>query len=124
MGRVWSVDLQNHVGQSVVIAGWLQRLRRLSQVSFLIIRDGRGLIQAVVDRPALVDQVAALPAESVLRLEGEVGSTPQAPPGVELRVHHVEVVSEPTEPPPFDPHRPQAPAPQPTLPRPGPRGPP
>ena len=23
MGRVWSVDLPNHVGQQVVIAGWL-----------------------------------------------------------------------------------------------------
>src|SRR5258708_29580235 len=115
MGRVWSVDLQNHVGQSVVIAGWLQRLRRLSQVSFLIIRDGRGLIQAVVDDPALVEQVAALPAESVLRLEGEVVSTPQAPRGVELRVHHIEVVSAADEQPPFDLHRPEIAAQLPTF---------
>src|SRR5260221_692639 len=115
MGRVWSVDLPNHVGQNVVVAGWLQRLRRLSQVSFLIVRDGRGLVQAVLDNPALIQRVAALPAESVLRLEGEVVSTPQAPRGVELRVQKLEVVSAADEQPPFELHRPEIAAQLPTF---------
>src|SRR5260221_14765869 len=101
MGRVWSVDLPNHVGQNVVVAGWLQRLRRLSQGSFLIVRDGRGLVQAVLDDPALIEQVAALPAESVLRLEGEGVSTPQAPRGVGLRASKLGVVSAAGGEPPF-----------------------
>ena len=105
MGRVWSVDLPNHVGRHVVIAGWLLRLRRLSQVSFLIVRDGRGTMQAVLDDPALIEQVAALPAESVLRLEGEVVNTPQAPRGVELRGEKIEVISEASAPPPFELHQ-------------------
>ena len=46
MQRVWSVDLPRNVGTKVAIAGWLLRLRRLSQVSFAIVRDGRGLAQA------------------------------------------------------------------------------
>src|SRR6266849_1628875 len=107
MERVWSVDLPSHVGRKVVIAGWLLRLRRLSQVSFVILRDGRGLVQAVLDDPALVERVAALQGESVLRLEGEVVNTAQAPRGVELRVEKVEVVSEAMEPPPFELHRPE-----------------
>jgi len=115
MGRVWSVELPNHVGQKVVIAGWLLRLRRLSQVSFVIVRDGRGLVQTVLDDPALVEQVAALQAESVLRLEGEVVNTPQAPRGVELRVEKLEVVSEALEAPPFELHRPEVAAQLPTL---------
>ncbi len=115
MPRVWSVDLPNHIGQKVAIAGWLLRLRRLSQVSFVIVRDGRGMVQTVLDDPALIEQVAALPAESVLRLEGEVVNTPQAPRGVELRVERVEVVSEAAEPPPFELHRPEIAAQLPTF---------
>jgi nondiscriminating aspartyl-tRNA synthetase len=115
MGRVWSVDLPNHVGQNVVVAGWLQRLRRLSQISFLIIRDGRGTVQAVLDNPALVERLAALPSESVVRLEGEVVSTPQAPRGVELRVQQLEVVSAADEQPPFELHRPEIAAQLPTF---------
>src|SRR5438552_2510549 len=115
MGRVWSVDLPNHVGRHVVIAGWLLRLRRLSQVSFLIVRDGRGTMQAVLDDPALIEQVAALPAESVLRLEGEVVNTPQAPRGVELRGEKIEVIAEASAPPPFELHRPEIAAQLPTF---------
>lgn len=115
MQRVWSVDLPNQVGQKVVVAGWLQRLRRLSQVSFVILRDGRGLVQAVLEDPALVDRVAALPAESVLRLAGEVVSTPQAPRGVEVRVDNLDVVAAAVEPPPFELHRPEIAAQLPTF---------
>jgi nondiscriminating aspartyl-tRNA synthetase len=115
MERVWSVDLPNHVGEHIVIAGWLLRLRRLSQVTFLILRDGRGLAQAVLDDQRLVDQVAALPPESVLRLAGEVIATPQAPQGVELRVHTIDVIAQALEPPPFELHRPHIPAQLPTI---------
>src|SRR5260370_74425 len=115
MERVWSVDLPNHVGERVVIAGWLQRLRRLSQVSFVVLRDGRGLVQAVLDHPALVEQVAALQSESVMRIEGEVVLTPQAPRGVQLRVDKIDIISEATEPPPFELHRPEIAAQLPTF---------
>jgi len=115
MQRVWSVDLPNHIGRKVVIAGWLLRLRRLSQVSFVILRDGRGLVQGVLDDPVLIEQVAALHAESVLRLEGEAVSTPQAPRGVEVRVDKIDIISEATEPPPFELHRPEIAAQLPTF---------
>jgi nondiscriminating aspartyl-tRNA synthetase len=115
MGRVWSVDLPNHIGRQVQIAGWLLRLRRLSRVSFVIIRDGRGTVQAVLDDPALVEQLAALPAESVVALEGEVVSAPQAPKGVELRVASINVISMAGAPPPFELHRPEVAAQLPTF---------
>src|SRR6266851_3740916 len=115
MQRVWSVDLPNHIGRKVVIAGWLLRLRRLSQVSFVILRDGRGLVQGVLDDPVLIEQVAALHAETVLRLEGEAVSTPQAPRGGEVRVDKIDISSEATEPPPFELHRPEIAAQLPTF---------
>ncbi|MDQ6670078.1 MAG: aspartate--tRNA(Asn) ligase, partial [Chloroflexota bacterium] len=81
----------------------------------MILRDGRGLAQVVVNEAALLEQVAALEPESVLRIQGEVLGTPQAPGGVEIRASHIEVVSEAVEPPPFELHRPQIPAQLPTI---------
>ena len=115
MQRVWSVDLPAHVGQKVVLAGWLHRLRRLSNVSFVVLRDGRGLAQVVVNDAALLERVAAFQPESVLRIEGEVLATPQAPGGVEVLAQRVELVSAAIEAPPFELHRPQIPAQLPTI---------
>ena len=49
--RVWSTEMAAHVGERVALSGWLHRLRRLSSVSFLILRDGQGLAQVVVEEP-------------------------------------------------------------------------
>jgi nondiscriminating aspartyl-tRNA synthetase len=75
MQRIWSVDLPAYVGEHVAVAGWLHRLRRLSSVSFLIVRDARGLAQVVVD-DACLRRIEHLHPESVLRVEGHVVATP------------------------------------------------
>ena len=49
MERIYSDELAEHVGERVRLAGWLHRLRRLSRVSFLILRDARGLAQVVLE---------------------------------------------------------------------------
>jgi len=115
MQRIWSVDMPAHVGERVVLAGWLHRLRRLSSVTFLIVRDGQGLAQIVLDAPAQAELLDGLPPESVVRVEGELLAAPQAPRGVELRAAHIEVLEAALEPPPFELHRPQIPAQLPTL---------
>jgi nondiscriminating aspartyl-tRNA synthetase len=115
MQRIWSDELSTHVGEPVLLAGWLHRLRRLSSVSFLILRDGAGLAQVVLEAPDLVECVASLEPETVLQVEGNVVATPQAPRGVELRATRIEVISPAVEPPPFELHRPHIPAQLPTL---------
>src|SRR5262245_970428 len=101
MQRIWTTDLKDHAGERVRLAGWLHRLRRLSNVSFLVMRDARGLAQVVVSDPALVEQLAELYNESVLVVEGTVVADAQAPGGVEVHDPVVEVVSAAAEPPPF-----------------------
>jgi nondiscriminating aspartyl-tRNA synthetase len=113
--RVFSVELPTHVGKRIAVAGWLHRLRRLSSVTFLILRDGQGLAQVVLDNPELVDRVAALHPESVLRVDGDVVASEQAPYGVEVVGRSIEVLSEAVEPPPFELHRPHIPAQLPTI---------
>ena len=101
MERTLARDLRLHVGARVRLAGWLHHQRRLSRVSFLLLRDRSGVAQAVLEEP--VDLVP----ESVLELEGEVVGNANAPGGVELHNVELRVLSEPAEPPPVELRRPR-----------------
>jgi nondiscriminating aspartyl-tRNA synthetase len=115
MARIWSTELAAQAGQRVELAGWLHRFRQLSRVSFLILRDGRGLAQVVVETPDLLARLASLPNETVLSVTGDAVANPQAPGGIEVRASSVEVISVPAEPPPFDLYRPTLNAQLPTI---------
>ncbi len=115
MERIWTTELSRHAGERVRLAGWLHRLRRHSNVSFLVLRDGKGLAQIVVEDGALVERLAQLHHESVLLIEGQAVAEPQAPGGVEVHGPTVEVLSRAVEPPPFDLFRPVLKAQLPTI---------
>src|SRR5205809_530136 len=66
MQRVLTSELRSHVGERVLLAGWLHHQRRLSRVSFALLRDRDGLAQLVLDEP-----LELLP-ETVLEVEGDV----------------------------------------------------
>lgn len=106
MERIWTRDLAGHVGETVLLKGWLHRLRRVGGIGFLILRDATGTAQVVVEEPAELDKVSRLPHESVVAIVGQAVAEPQAPGGVEVHGPHVEVLSEAAEPPPFDLFRP------------------
>ncbi|HEX6477958.1 MAG TPA: aspartate--tRNA(Asn) ligase [Ktedonobacteraceae bacterium] len=99
MKRIRTTEVGSHTGERVRVAGWLQSLRQLGGVSFLVIRDGWGTIQAVAETAAelatLQQQEAGV--ESVVSVEGLVVSMPQAPGGVELHDLQIEVVAPVTE---------------------------
>lgn len=115
MERIWSVDLATHTGERVCLAGWQHNLRQLSQVSFLLLRDGKGLAQIVLEEPDLIARLAQLPSESVLLVEGTATASQQAPNGVEVRDPAIEVIARAVEPPPFDLFRPTIRAHLPTI---------
>jgi nondiscriminating aspartyl-tRNA synthetase len=74
-------------------------------VTFVILRDVRGLAQVVVEDAELVATLAKLNAESVLEIEGLVVAS-SAAAGFELQQPDVRVLSAATAPPPFDLFRP------------------
>ena len=97
--RIPSSEVAAHVGERVQIAGWLHALRRLGGISFLILRDGWGIVQVVA---ATEDELAPLRAahagpESVLLVEGVVATASQAPGGIELREPRITVLTAVTE---------------------------
>ncbi|HEV7216511.1 MAG TPA: amino acid--tRNA ligase-related protein, partial [Chloroflexota bacterium] len=115
MERIWTTELKEHIGERVRLAGWLHRLRRLSNVGFLILRDGKGTAQVVVEDPALLELLAALQHESVLDMEGLAVGEAQAPDGVEVHAPRIQVLSPGDAPLPFDLFRPAIKAQLPTI---------
>jgi len=90
-------DLKALHGQRVQVSGWVHQLRRQGRsLMFMILRDGSGLLQAVLngDLCRTVDGVL-LTTEYTVTLYGTVNSVPegkQAPGGHELCVDFWEVV--------------------------------
>jgi nondiscriminating aspartyl-tRNA synthetase len=98
--RIRTTEIKIHVGERVRVQGWLHALRRMGGVTFLILRDGWGTVQAVTENEADLGPLTAegLGVESVLVLEGVVVQEPQAPGGFELRQPHLHVITPVTEP--------------------------
>ena len=64
-----------NVGQTVTLAGWVQKSRKLGGMTFVDLRDRYGITQLVVDAHAaqeLQDAAASLGREWVLQVTGEV----------------------------------------------------
>jgi nondiscriminating aspartyl-tRNA synthetase len=100
MERIYSSELAAHVGERVLLAGWLHAMRELGSVSFVVLRDRVGLAQVVTERPV------ELAPETVIEVEGFAVAAGQAPGGVELRDPKFRVLAEPVELPPVELRRP------------------
>jgi nondiscriminating aspartyl-tRNA synthetase len=100
MERIQTIQVKEYIGQRVRTQGWLHNLRRLGGVSFVVLRDGWGTVQAVTEDEAELRPLleADLGLGSVLALEGLVAAEAQAPGGVELRQLRIEVITPVTEP--------------------------
>jgi nondiscriminating aspartyl-tRNA synthetase len=100
--RIHVHELPRHAGERVRVAGWLHHQRRLSRLTFLLLRDCSGIVQAVLEAPALVGEASRLQRETVLELEAIVVESDQVPSGVELHDPVLRVLSRPTLEPPID----------------------
>ena len=94
--RIYIENADHHIGEEVQIAGWLFNKRSSGKLRFLILRDGTGLMQAIVvksvvspDDFALADE---LTQECSLTVTGTVNADPRAPGGYELQVKSIELV--------------------------------
>jgi asparaginyl-tRNA synthetase len=99
--QVYVEELSQHVGQEVLIQGWLFNKRSSGKVRFVIVRDGTGWVQGVVTPAAdeeTFELAERLPQESSLRLWGVVRADARAPGGFELDVRRIQPIHIPKEP--------------------------
>ncbi|MCA9549540.1 MAG: aspartate--tRNA ligase [Myxococcales bacterium] len=97
-----------HVGQDVVLMGWVQSNRRKGGVTFLVLRDRAGIVQVTLeenDDPAVFAAMDPLRPEWVVAVVGKVRSrgkdaNPDLPTGaVEVVPTRVEVLNQARTPP-------------------------
>ena len=98
--RIRSTEISAHIGERVVLQGWLHAVRRLGGVTFVVLRDGWGTAQAVVETAGQLAPIVdgTIQPESVIRLSGVVTPAPAAPGGVELQQPELEIITPVTEP--------------------------
>lgn len=100
--RQLSSELSDYVNQSVHLEGWLHKKRLLGGLTFINLRDRKGIVQAVIKDKAEVDKLKGLQIGTVLSIDGTVVEEPRAPSGVELHNVHLEVLVPVTHEPPIE----------------------
>nr|WP_290665433.1 asparagine--tRNA ligase [Ardenticatena sp.] len=89
-------DIGNYEGETVTLKGWLYLRTDKGRLKFLRVRDGSGVIQAVLFKknvsPEAWQAADELTQESSLIVTGTVRADERAPGGYELDVRDLEVV--------------------------------
>jgi asparaginyl-tRNA synthetase len=88
-------DCRAFIDQEVTIRGWLVHKRSSGQVRFLILRDGTGILQAILQKNKVSAEVFQsfdqLTQESSLSLTGILHDDSRAPGGVELELMGLDI---------------------------------
>ncbi len=88
-------ELKRHAGEAIRVQGWLYNRRSSKKLHFLQVRDGSGLVQAIVGREEsgeeAFERVGAIGQESSIVVTGTARLDERAPGGVELHATEVEV---------------------------------
>jgi aspartyl-tRNA synthetase len=89
---------REHAGQSVTLAGWVQKQRDFGELIFIDLRDRSGIVQIVVDRErgaddALVAAAKELRGEYVVRIDGTVAERAADVRNAKIPTGDVEVIA-------------------------------
>lgn len=82
--RLLAKQLKENVGKKVKVQGWLHKKRLMGGLTFIVLRDRSGLIQALVKDKGEVEKLRGLQIGTVLSVEGIVAADDRAPGGVEV----------------------------------------
>ena len=89
-------NLARHSGTTVTVRGWVSHLRSSGKIAFIVIRDGTGLLQAVLVKsqvaPEVWERFPQLTQETCISVTGEVRQEPRAPGGYEMGVTSLDVL--------------------------------
>jgi len=82
-------------GQKVKLNGWVYNSRRSGKIGFLLFRDGTGIIQCIIIKndvgEELFDSFKTLTQESSISVVGEIVKNDRAPGGFELLLSSLEI---------------------------------
>jgi asparaginyl-tRNA synthetase len=89
-------EAKNNVGKEVEIKGWIYNTRSSGKILFLLIRDGTGIIQSVVSKNDVPEEVfekaKKVTQESSVIVKGTIREDKRAPGGYELLLKDLRIV--------------------------------
>ena len=100
--RVYIKDLKEHVGQEVVVEGWVNVRRDQGKMVFIDMRDMTGIVQCVaLPKSEAIETAKETRTEWVLAVTGMVNKRPEkninvevANGDIELEIKKIEVLNE------------------------------
>lgn len=104
--RKYTRDIKpEHEGEKVSVAGWAHEIRDLGGITFILVRDREGTIQTVFkedENEELFEKAQEVGREDVVRIEGEVKESDQAPGDRELMPSALEIIGKSEQPLPME----------------------
>src|SRR3954469_11563594 len=89
-------ELHDYTGKTATVRGWVTHVRSSGKVAFAVIRDGTGILQAVLVKSQVTPEVWAafgeLTTETSVAVTGEVKAEPRAPGGYEIGATDLTIV--------------------------------
>jgi asparaginyl-tRNA synthetase len=96
MLKAYIGEIAPHVGQVVLLEGWVYNYRTGGKLFFLMLRDGTGIMQCVAFKPEIgpdrFAELERLTQESSVRVWGTVREDKRSPGGFELSMQGFEIV--------------------------------
>lgn len=100
--RTLTSEASVHVGETISVEGWLHKKRLLGGLTFINVRDRKGLIQIVIKDKDEVEKLRGMQIGTVLRVEGLIVEEPRAPGGAELHDAKITVLVPVVDEPPIE----------------------
>jgi len=99
----YSKDVPEREGEKIRVAGYIESVRDIGKVKFMIIRDKEGKIQITTKDEKIGEQINSMTKQSFVLVEGTVKLNKQAPGGREIVPIGIELLSKADVPLPLDP---------------------
>ncbi|MDA4121475.1 MAG: aspartate--tRNA(Asn) ligase [Thaumarchaeota archaeon] len=100
-------QLKERIGKEVIIAGWVHDVRVLGGISFVLLRNSKGIVQIAAPKKEVEESVfrviSELHQEDVIVCDGKVKESKAARMGFEIIPRSIDVLSKSATPLPLDP---------------------
>lgn len=88
-------ELKDGLNKKVCIQGWIYKVRKLKQITFVILRDRTGLVQCVVDNNKF--NASELTIESVISIIGTVKEGKNSLNNFEVEIESIDIINKVNE---------------------------
>jgi len=106
MKRILINDLKDNKNKEVLIKGWVQEIRNLNKIKFLILRDKTGEMQTVAFKGETeqesFEKINDITKESVVEIIGTVKENKESRYGIEVGIKKIELITKSEVPLPID----------------------